>query len=50
MGSILSFEPDDQDHEIDVRVLLNHILVELKRLNVMIAEMTDLNITNEDVQ
>ena len=46
----MSFEPNDIDHQLQLQVLLSEILIELKKLSLMVAEATDTSVTNEDVQ
>lgn len=46
----MSFEPDSLDSDLSVIGLLQAILLELKRLNVMVSEMSGQVVKNEDVQ
>lgn len=46
----MSFEPDNFDADIDQITLLSAILLELKRLNIMVSEMSELRVRDEDIQ
>ena len=46
----MSFQPDSIDAEITERDLLIAILIELKRLNVMVSEMTEQRVLDEDIE
>jgi hypothetical protein len=45
----MTYRPDNIDADIDVISLLQAILVELKKLNLMMAEATEQKVRNEDV-
>ena len=45
----MSFEPDNTDNELSELALLQAILTELKRISLMLGEVTELRIKDEDL-
>ena len=46
----MSFEPDNLDADLDTVALLRMILLELKRISIILGEMSDVRVTNGDIE